>query len=148
MLGAMLKYSSIFALALIAFQVAGCAPEARQAQSFNRPPPPALPASDVAPVNGYVPSDVYRPEYGFRRPPYPVKAVKAKASGVVKFDCLVTVEGYLTDCQIQSEIPPDMGFGESVLKLTARTRGRPAMKDGQPIEERKPFTVNFIYAVP
>ena len=48
---------------------------------------------------------------------YPPQAAKHGIGGSVRFRCIVTDEGRLTDCQVLSEAPAGKGFGEAALRL-------------------------------
>jgi len=67
---------------------------------------------------------------------FPAKAIAAGVSrgrGVVK--CRVTHEGRLADCQLVSENPEGLGFGEAVLKAANDMAMNPWSMDGAPVDD-------------
>jgi protein TonB len=63
---------------------------------------------------------------------YPAEPLKYCLSGRVQIQCTVTPDGTLTGCAIQSETPPDVGFGEATLYLAKIWKLRPFSADGKP----------------
>jgi len=57
----------------------------------------------------------------------------SRGGGVVK--CRVTHEGRLVDCQLISETPDGLGFGEAVLKATNFIAMNPWSMDGAPVDD-------------
>ena len=64
---------------------------------------------------------------------YPNEAVRRGMSGRAAIQCLVTLDGGLTDCRVIEESPTDLGFGAAALKLASLFRMRPETKDGQSV---------------
>ena len=67
---------------------------------------------------------------------FPRKAIAAGVSrgrGVVK--CRVTHEGRLADCQVISETPEGLGFGEAVLKVADVMAMNPWTSEGAPVDD-------------
>lgn len=56
-------------------------------------------------------------------PDYPSKAMRLR-HGEVIYSCVVVAQGALEDCRIETENPPDAGFGAETLKALRRARLR------------------------
>lgn len=54
-------------------------------------------------------------------------------SGRTVMECLVTVDGLLTNCAIVEEDPPGRGFGQATLSLAPTFRMTPQTRDGVPV---------------
>lgn len=67
-------------------------------------------------------------------PPQALKAGVGGGKGEV--DCLVRVDGALSDCKLVGETPVGLGYGEAALRATALIRMHPATRDGTPFEAR------------
>ena len=65
---------------------------------------------------------------------YPDRAVRMEKSGLAVLTCHVTTGGSVVGCQVSSETPASMGFGEAALKLAPYFQLSPPLRDGQPIE--------------
>ncbi|MBW8816183.1 MAG: TonB family protein [Caulobacterales bacterium] len=63
-------------------------------------------------------------------------------AGLAVIDCIVTVQGGLSDCVVESEKPEGAGFGEAAIRLSAQFLMRPATLKGAPApsEARIPIT--------
>ena len=75
---------------------------------------------------------------------YPSAAVPKHILGKTMLHCTVDVDGYLSDCSVQSETPPDEGFGNAALEATGFMRMRPATNYGVPV--RSPINVPLTFA--
>jgi hypothetical protein len=64
----------------------------------------------------------------------PVKAMRSGVGGRVVMACIVTVQGTLRDCHVESEKPAGAGFGSAALALTPQFALRPAMRGGVAVE--------------
>jgi TonB family protein len=73
----------------------------------------------------------------------PLKAMKAGIGGRVIMACIVTVQGTLRDCQVESEKPAGAGFGEAALALTPQFALRPAMRGGVAVESSVRIPINW-----
>ena len=63
---------------------------------------------------------------------YPPAALAANLSGRAIVKCEVGVDGGLSGCSVAQETPPDQGFGQAALKLTASIVMKPMTVDGVP----------------
>ena len=67
---------------------------------------------------------------------YPSRAYRERVVGHVKLHCVVTAKGDLASCEVQSESPPDFGFGSATLELAKYFRLARVAQDGTPVEGR------------
>jgi len=56
---------------------------------------------------------------------YPPAARRARIGGLAKLDCMVTIDGRLTDCRIADEEPSGQGFGTAALTLVPDLQAAP-----------------------
>jgi len=63
---------------------------------------------------------------------YPSAAAAKGLEGRAVLHCVVDVDGYLSDCLVTSETPPEMGFGNAALESTGYMRMKPATNYGIP----------------
>ena len=68
---------------------------------------------------------------------YPPRAMELGKTGIARMTCTVTAKGTVTDCQLVSEDPADMGFGQAALRMHNLFKMRPQTKDGQPVDGAK-----------
>lgn len=61
---------------------------------------------------------------------YPLEAAAAETSGVAHVACVARWDGTLEDCQLLSETPPDLGFGEATLRAARHHRLQAAPQQG------------------
>ncbi|MDB5472332.1 MAG: TonB family protein [Caulobacter sp.] len=88
---------------------------------------------------------------GWKTPPgvdrvmraYPVEAFKQGVSGTAKLNCLITVDGRVTDCQILSETPPGYGFGRAAIVVAQASEFHPLTVDGVATETRVRIPMSF-----
>lgn len=64
---------------------------------------------------------------------YPELAQMLNLEGRAVLACGVNDLGVLQDCQVRSEIPSGMGFGQAALALTERFRMKPRTVGGEPV---------------
>ncbi len=64
---------------------------------------------------------------------YPDRAQREETEGAVTLVCVAGLDTRLQDCKVASESPPDYGFGEAALKLSADMRMAPAIRQGLPV---------------
>lgn len=64
---------------------------------------------------------------------FPADARAKGVGGVVKMECVVTADGRLSDCMINSECPAGLGFGDATLKSAPYFKMRPQTVDGRPV---------------
>jgi TonB family protein len=62
----------------------------------------------------------------------PAAARRAHMPGVAVLDCVVTLEGKASPCQVRGEAPKGWGFGDAALRLTRYIQFDPKMVDGEP----------------
>jgi TonB family protein len=65
---------------------------------------------------------------------YPDRAAQRGLGGAATIACSVTARGSLTACEVISENPSGLGFGEATLKASRLFRMKPQTKDGRPVE--------------
>jgi hypothetical protein len=53
---------------------------------------------------------------------FPPKALAEKSGGTAGMTCRVEADGALDDCQLKSEYPKQLGFGDAALSLSSRYR--------------------------
>jgi TonB family protein len=74
---------------------------------------------------------------------WPAKALKDGIGGKAIIGCIVTVQGTLRACRIESEDPAGVGFGAAAIALSTQFALRPALKDGAPVEAGVRIPINF-----
>lgn len=57
-----------------------------------------------------------------------------EVSGRATISCTVNARGGLDGCNIISEDPSDMGFGDAAMRMSKLFRMRPKTTDGQPVD--------------
>ena len=65
---------------------------------------------------------------------YPEAALSQRIEGKATMACAVTAKGDLRDCQVLSEAPPGLGFGESAVRMAVLFKMKPQTRDGLPVE--------------
>ena len=65
---------------------------------------------------------------------YPAGAASAGIGGTAEIQCVVTINGTLSNCVVVSETPPRQGFGVAAKHLAPYFRMKPKTVDGQPVE--------------
>lgn len=65
---------------------------------------------------------------------YPDDAIDRSVSGRVTLLCLVAANGWLRDCEVESESPIGMGFGAAGLAMAGEFRMKPQTVDGKPVD--------------
>jgi TonB family protein len=129
------------------------APEAPTPPAPREAPPPqhqnhAAPAPPIAPApiaSGEAPL-ITAPQW-ITRPAnperfYPRAAFMRGVEGRVELACFVETDGRLS-CEIESETPPDQGFGDAALALARAHVMRPAIENGAPVRARYRMIVPF-----
>ncbi len=66
------------------------------------------------------------------------------AAGVVRLQCMVTVEGRLAECVIMSETPAGAGLGQAALAAAYRAELKPATVGGRPKTSKISYTARFM----
>lgn len=93
--------------------------------------PPAAPAP---------PSVITSPDWLTRPGPdefsrfYPQPALDQNASGMAVLSCTVAANGAVKGCQVATETPKGLGFGDAAKKLAPFFKMRPQLKDGTPVD--------------
>src|SRR4051812_8612020 len=65
---------------------------------------------------------------------YPALAARLEIEGRATLSCSVSAAGQLTDCQVASEAPRDVGFGAAVLAMAPLFKMRPQTLNGKPVD--------------
>ena len=65
---------------------------------------------------------------------YPAAAQRRGIEGSATIACVVDAGGMLHDCQVLSEAPAGVGFGEAAVRMSVLFRMRPLDKDGQKVD--------------
>jgi protein TonB len=65
---------------------------------------------------------------------YPAPAEAQNASGAVTLACTVSANGQVGNCQVVSETPAGLGFGDAAKKLSTYFKMRPQTRDGAPVD--------------
>ena len=73
----------------------------------------------------------------------PAAAREARREGWARIECVVTTRGRARDCRLVAESAEGFGFGEAALRAEDRYRFQPGEADGEPVETRGVFTVQF-----
>lgn len=68
---------------------------------------------------------------------YPDRAARLEIEGRVVLDCEVLETGFLTNCQVIEETPPDFEFGAAALRMSRLFRMKPMTRDGVPVAGAK-----------
>ncbi|MDP3400590.1 MAG: energy transducer TonB [Brevundimonas sp.] len=84
-------------------------------------------------VDTRVPSDPWVIDYDQERlswqrrptPDFPALAVNRSSWGLVFLSCIIMPDGTVRQCQVDSEEPPNLGFGEEALASARTARGAP-----------------------
>lgn len=124
-------------LSLASLALALSAPVQALAQAQNAPAGDAA-ATAASPV-------IVNPAWE-RSPPvqYPDRALaRGGVEGRVTAQCRVETTGGLTGCEILSETPEGLGFGEAVLDQASKSIVRPRTVDGVPEAGIMRWTVRF-----
>ena len=74
---------------------------------------------------------------------YPTKARLARVRGTAVLNCTADEEGLLADYVVKTETPPDQGFGNAALEMTAYMRMRPATNFGAPVRSEVTIPLQF-----
>jgi TonB family protein len=74
---------------------------------------------------------------------WPQEALRRGVGGRAIIACTVSLQGALYDCVIDSETPPDVGFGRAALALTPQFQVKPAIRNGQPVLTRVRIPIDF-----
>jgi len=74
---------------------------------------------------------------------YPSDAQRKKIGGMVIVRCRINEAGVPHDCQIASETPDDLGFGEAALKLAPLFELNPKIANGRAVESTVRIPITF-----
>jgi protein TonB len=102
----------------------------------------ALVLLDSLPAIGETPT-IQSPHWVKTPDPYALGSAYPKAArlygigGYVKFTCMVTEQGALTDCSVLEEDPKGFGFGDAALSLAPKFLMLPRTMDGQSVAGAK-----------
>ncbi|HEX7948132.1 MAG TPA: energy transducer TonB [Phenylobacterium sp.] len=78
---------------------------------------------------------------------YPEVAQKRGVEGAATIACIVTAQGALTGCKVETETPAGWGFGEAALQLAPLFRMKPKAKDSAPVAGR-PVSIPIRFKLP
>ncbi len=76
-----------------------------------------------------------------RDPVYTPEAVAARVQGVALVECVVTIEGSLTDCRLLRPVPH---MEQAILESMATRRYTPVLREGQPVAVSYVFEVDLV----
>lgn len=106
----------------------------------DAPPPPAAPQKLDSSVVINEPVWIRRPDAAAIASLRPAGTAKLKVSAIANLWCRAQADGTLTDCQIDWQDPPGLGFGEAALEGAPMWRMEPADEagavTGRPVEVR------------
>lgn len=74
---------------------------------------------------------------------FPKDAYRRGISGKASINCVVTVQGALSDCLVLEETPVGAGFGAAAIALTPQFLMKPAQSKGVPTQTTATIPVNF-----
>lgn len=74
---------------------------------------------------------------------WPTDALRRGQGGRAKIICVVTLQGALRDCRVESESPAGAGFGAAAIALTPQFLMKPATKDGKPVVSEVGIPITF-----
>jgi TonB family protein len=74
---------------------------------------------------------------------WPTPALSRGLGGTALIDCVVNIQGVLTDCVTLSESPPGEHFGDAAIALTPQLLMNPALRHGQPTPSTATIPINF-----
>ena len=92
------------------------------------PPPPPPPRVITKPDWVHLPSADDFARF------YPDRAQRLEFSGSATISCTVSASGTLYGCEVMSEEPPDMGFGQAAIKMSKFFKMKPQTTDGAAVE--------------
>ncbi|MBA4792186.1 MAG: energy transducer TonB [Phenylobacterium sp.] len=73
----------------------------------------------------------------------PAEAIRKGVGGRATLVCLVSRQGALFDCAVESETPAGMGFGAAAIALTPQLLMKPGTKNGEPVVSRTHIPFDF-----
>lgn len=112
-------------------------PAAENTQLQKKPVTQATGPVDVTP-------DIVKPVVTFPpNQPYPQRAARLRLPGAVKLRLIIGKDGSHKVIGIISEQPKDLGFAEAAIAYINRSRWKPALKDGEPIDVYYEITIQF-----
>ena len=76
---------------------------------------------------------------------FPVAAAKKGVDGKATIQCQLDVAGFLQKCQVVSEAPADLGFGQAALQLAPQFRMKPKIRGGKAVPADE-VTIPVIWA--
>jgi TonB family protein len=74
---------------------------------------------------------------------FPRAALQKGVNGGAVINCGVTVEGFLSTCEVVSEDPEGLGFGAAALQLAPQFRLSPKIDNGKPVASRVNIPVKW-----
>lgn len=83
------------------------------------------------------------PDEASRSTVWPKDVLSEGIGGAATLRCVVTTEGFLSDCRAAGESPAGKGFGAAALMLAPSFRMKPAMKDGRPVAVEMDIPICF-----
>jgi periplasmic protein TonB len=76
-------------------------------------------------------------------PKYTPAAMKAKIQGSVLLDCVVGVEGDITDVKVSRSLDTQYGLDDEAVAAAQQWKFKPGQKDGKPVAVRITLELTF-----
>jgi TonB family protein len=67
------------------------------------------------------------------KPAYTSDAMRAKVQGTVLIECIVRLDGSVSDCRVVRSLDPTFGLDQEAMKAARQWRFRPGTRFGQPV---------------
>ncbi len=77
------------------------------------------------------------------KPNYTAAAMRAKVQGVVVLECVIGVDGTVSECDVVRSLDASYGLDQEAVKAAKQWRFRPGRRQGQPVPVLATFEVSF-----